>query len=928
MAKPRLSFLVLGILIFALLPYSVQGEESGGVQASANSVAYFPPNPSEGGQVTVRLTLDNTNSAPADDVLYKFYWGSYEPSNLIKAATVDIPASSTIDVEVTKSGLTAGDHQIWITFDYNSAGERLIYKDIPVTGLPNLEVTDFETSPGAVNSGDEVSVSVEVSNTGSENAQSSEVHIELGDESQTLQIPALNSGESAWANLTMTAPESGDNTITATVDLNDAVVESDEDNQFTSILTVSPRMDLLHLNELTVDVNPDSLTGPWNISGTLSRVGGSGQTTVPMWLEILDENQQALPTQMFNVVIDGGSTAQKSWTYQINYTDLANVDPGNHLVTAIIDPYQTGGFIQERTDNDRTSVYIEKYQVPDVVIDVNAIPSKTVLKSDESVTWKVVVINSGQISVRGKLIYTWDGEQIDEGPSSQFTIAAGDSYVWERTLEQKGEGTYNASFLAEWFSADGYYDDNPLNSYAQGEVRYVEQLRLVWSRASMTLVDEKGDNASAPLQAGEKYTISINSLTDKTGTVNYSCEDQLGMQFELIPLTVETSGEFVKIDCTFTASAPYTNVVIMPDNSDVSDPISWNWDTKEDASNIADDAGDMSFATAGLIALIALVMIGILIAAVILTRDREEEVERDIFDYCPSCDGELEGSEDRCPSCSFNLKKARKQFHDCETCGESIPDLLGNCPYCGTMQDTSKYFEKRERRVVEKQEIALPDEEEEIDPETIHATGYEDFDEAIKEFGYASDDLEGDWDESIAKAEADVEAAYDRKVALEESDELDDEEAMSVYTTTLKSIEETFESHDIDAILKDKNIQTHDVEDVDDLSASDASIRAKLYEITGEEGVMPGDEVMIGMGIQDRSLAGNALPEDAMDFSFDDDADEVNPVKAATESNKRRRNIRRRTKQEPEIKMAECGACGSEIPADATECSTCGAKFE
>ena len=154
-------------------------------------------------------------------------------------------------------------------------------------------------------------------------------------------------------------------------------------------------------------------------------------------------------------------------------------------------------------------------------------------------------------------------------------------------------------------------------------------------------------------------------------------------------------------------------------------------------------------------------MIGILVAAIILTRDREEEVDRAIFAYCPACDGQLEGAEDRCPYCSFNLKKARRQFHDCESCGESIPDLLENCPYCGAEQDTGKYFERRERRVVEREEIALPEEEEEVDPETIHATGYEDFDEAIKEFGYESDDLEGDWDDSIAQAEAEVEAAYD-----------------------------------------------------------------------------------------------------------------------------------------------------------------------
>ena len=101
----------------------------------------------------------------------------------------------------------------------------------------------------------------------------------------------------------------------------------------------------------------------------------------------------------------------------------------------------------------------------------------------------------------------------------------------------------------------------------------------------------------------------------------------------------------------------------------------------------------------------------------------------------------------------------------------------------------------------------------------------------------------------------------------------------------------------------------------------------KLYEITGEEGVMPGDDVMIGMGIQDRSLAGNALPEDAMDFSFDDEDDQLNPVKSATEENTRRRNLRRRSKK-PEVKTAECGACGSEIPVDAKECPVCGAKFE
>ena len=438
----------------------------------------------------------------------------------------------------------------------------------------------------------------------------------------------------------------------------------------------------------------------------------------------------------------------------------------------------------------------------------------------------------------------------------------------------------------------------------------------------MELVDSNQEPATFPLMSGDEYTVSIKLASQETGTVNYSCENELGEVFEEIEVTVSTGGQIVTVECTFTASAPYTNINLVPSEEAVGSTQTWNWDSKETSSNVADEAGDMTFQTAGMIAVICLILIAVLVAAVILTRETEEEVERDIFDYCPACGGELTGGEDRCPWCTFNLKKARKQFHDCESCGESIPDLLENCPYCGADQDISKYFEQRQRKVIEKKEVPL-EEVDEVDPETIHAAGYEGFDEAVKEFGYDSDDLEDHWDENIAKAEAEVEAAYDRRMAEEEVD-LDEEEALSTVTTTLKSIEETFEGHDIDAILEDKDIKAH-ADDGGELTASDADIRGKLYEITGEEGVMPGDEVLVGMGIQDRSLAGNVLPDDAMDFSFEDEADELDPVKAAAAENKRRRGVRRRQKQ---ADTAECGACGAAIPVDATECSVCGAKFE
>ena len=920
MARGFLTTVVLALMLVSTMPLSVDAEESGGVQASSSTVAITPQNPTEGSSVTIRLTLYNNNSFEAEDVIYGFYWNGY-PDNVLSVNTVDIPAKSTVDVEVVKSGLTVGDHKVWIDFEYADDGKEYFYREITVTGLADLETDTIATSPSFIQSGDSVLVSTLVENTGSEDADASRMQIELGDQSEVVNVPAIPASSSEWVNHTLVAPSSGTHDITVTLDLDDAVIEADEDNTFSSTLTVEPRMDISHMGDLVVEVEDDSLQGPWTISGMLLRTGGSGTTEVPMSIEVRNDDGINIPMPTFYVNITGGANAQEEWNFELLHTQISSLSPGNHQITATIDPYGTGQFIQETTDNDKISTYFDKFDVPDVAVDPFAVPSRNTVNSGTNVDWSVSITNTGDLDVRGKLIYTWEGQTVNATTQPIISIKAGESYLWQNSLTTES-GSHIAEFEALWVPLPNSYDSNSQNSYANGSVEVNAQLRLTWSKTSMELVDSNGEPATFPLMAGDEYTVSIKLASQETGKVNYSCENELGEVFEEIEVEVSIGGQIVTVECTFIASAPYTNINLIPNETAVSGTQTWNWDSKESSSNVADEAGNITFQTAGMIAVICIILIAVLIAAVILTREVEEEVERDIFDYCPACDGELTGGEDRCPWCTFNLKKARKQFHDCESCGESIPDLLANCPYCGADQDVSKYFEQRERRVVEKEEIPLQ-EEEEIDPETIHAAGYEGFDEAVKEFGYDADDLEEHWDENIARAEAEVEAAYDRRMAEEEA-EMDEEEAFSTVTTTLKSIEETFEGHDIDAILEDKDIKAH-TDDGSELTASDADIRGKLYEITGEEGVMPGDEVQIGMGIQDRSLAGNVLPDDAMDFSFDDDADELNPVKAAAAENKRRRGVRRRQKQ---AETAECGACGADIPVDASECSVCGAKFE
>ena len=50
----------------------------------------------------------------------------------------------------------------------------------------------------------------------------------------------------------------------------------------------------------------------------------------------------------------------------------------------------------------------------------------------------------------------------------------------------------------------------------------------------MELVDSNGELATFPLMAGDEYTVSIKLASQETGKVTYSCENELGDEFEEI----------------------------------------------------------------------------------------------------------------------------------------------------------------------------------------------------------------------------------------------------------------------------------------------------------------------------------------------------------------------------------------------------------
>ena len=929
MAQTRALFLALIMAVMLATPLGVSAYDSGGIEASETQVAMIPSTGlNVGDSVTFYLTLTNTQQNEALNVGYAFYKNQYSSENKFVENVIDIQGDSSQTVDATWDGLLESDDKVWITFEYprNSGNEVSFFIEFEVTGLPNLRVIQTELTPSyMIHAGDTIQLSSLVKNTGSEPAISSQLEVNLPGNlaNQYLLTKSLNASEETWVNTTFTAPQTGSYSIYVTPDFNDDVLEASEQGKSVEVnLIVEPRMDLYHIGALTVSPDTGSSDGPWTVDGAIGRIGESGTTDVTMWLEI-NHDSGMLATQPFTVSVLGPSTSQQAWSTTFDDNLVGTLPPGSYQITAVIDPFNDGAFTQEDTSNDRLSSTFIILQAPDVLVDSIALPSSSIVQAGEKVTWGVSITNLGGETVTGNLEYTFEGVT---DTSTIISLDAGESFYWEAELNT-ASGSHTAQFTAEWIPSLGTTDRDLSNNMATNSITVESGLVLNWAGSSLRILDEGANPVDLPLVEGQQYTFAINLTSQELGELDIYCEDAAqNTNLATINVNVSTIGQKVSIECNFTASAPSTTIQLVPSDPAVTNTYIRKLTTISTTNNDAD--GEQSgMGTAALIGIGVAILIAIFAAAIWLTRETDEEVERHIFDYCPACDGELEGDENRCPHCSFNLSKARKQFHACHACGESVPDLMDNCPYCGTEQDVASFFERRERRTkkpVVVQEIALPEDDE----DTI-VSGTENFAETVKEFGYDEEQLEDDWDENFATAEAqiaEIEQMYEQELDTEGLTPEEIEELESQVTTRLKSLKEMSDgSVNLDDMLAAKGELIAHKDDDSELSASDAEIRGRLYEITGEEGVMPGDEVHIGMGLSDSSIAGNEIEEVSSDFTVADDEQPLNVIEEADELVPARQKPKRRQAIK---KTAECGACGAEIPVMATQCSVCGAEFE
>ncbi|MEC7089172.1 MAG: CARDB domain-containing protein, partial [Candidatus Thermoplasmatota archaeon] len=926
----------LTLLLVSVLPLSAQAGESGGVQSSAVQMSLNPSNPLMGGSVDVEVMLYNSQQTDAFSVEVAFYKENISPDNRLLFDQVTIPAESWYTASTTWSGLTEGVHKIWFEFSAGGDVQVRFNKEFTVAGLANLRIDSVTIDTSTpVYAGDSVALSTHVLNSGTVDAPASKLLVQVPQSPDVLlDTPALTAGSSAWVNTTITAPSSGVHSVQVTPDAENVIEEASEMNKLTAVdLTVATRMDLSFKDGLTITTAEGALEGPWTVEGTMVRTNGTGPLDVPVWVQLPNPSGGLITSQPFTVSFSGVGYSEQPFTTQLTSSTLSSLSEGDHIVTAKINPFNEANLQQERTDNDEASGVLTIYPIPDVYVDANALPTVPSVQSGEDIEWRVTMENTGDIGVSGNIQYEFDGVQ---GQSPPILLDAGEAFTWTVSLST-ALGAHTAEFEGQWVAAPGSWDANKQNSIATGSVMVESKLKLNWEYATFDLRDAENNTAELPLTDGEAYTLTIGLTSQETGSANYTCQDSSNTVLSSMEVDIVNRGDRASLSCTFAATASMTTVRLIPEDASISSTLSRSFATL--ATN-ADGDGAGSSSETGTVALfgaIAVALIGALVAAVVLTREREEEVERDIFEYCPACDGELEGTEDRCPHCSFNLKKARNQFHACHACGETVPDLMENCPYCGAQQDVSSFFERRERREPRqavKEEVALPEED-----ENEIVTGTQNFADAVKEFGFDEEHLEEEWDTNIEAAEAEVEAAYDRRYADEIAMEDMTEEELEAYkeqVTTTLSARRSDDVQDLDSILSEKGELKSLAEETGELSASDAAIREQLFEITGEDGVLPGEKVNIGMSLTDSSFAGNEVSEATANFSFDE-KEEKPPATAKAKADgtapaKGRKAVRRRPSRQPKKQEAPaetdvCGACGADVPVGATECGVCGAKF-
>lgn len=959
----RRTVLLVALLALAAWPLleQVEAEQrnaNGVVADTVNSININPQSVDEGGAVSIQVILGNENIVPAEDVFVEFHKNSYSggavPAN---QQAVDIPAEDVRYVNWSWTGLAASDDRIYVHVSYDGAN-FLLNKSFTVVAKPDLTVGMFTVDPSSdVRPGDNVTLAAQVCNTGGAAAGASTTRLEFeNDLQEDVATPGLAPASCAWANATVEAPVAATWNVIASADIASVVDESDEnDNSRSTTLTIAPRPDYSHNGTVSVTVPPNSLTGPWTLNGTVSRDRGDGPTNVTLAIRHTGLGELARTSVAFG----GTGAADATWSLEVPSSPFSTLGVGQHQVTVLLDPDND---LDQPTLNDAATANLRVIQEPNVRVDsaISLATEATTVLPGSSVTWRVTVTNQGELPTSGLLTALWSGAGGDNEPVS---LAPFESKVIEFTLAAPGTETESAVFTATYTTSS--WDRNPLDNEATRSLRIATPFSLAWVLQSESIQFE-GTPITPPLLLDREYTYLLDITSTGAGTESFECVDRgSGEVYERMTLTFAT-GESKRLSCTFTPIETGSLLlgVVAGNGTVTSRQLTYSvvLSASDGVEDGDDPAGSENFLLVAALLLggFAVLLIIVFIASIYLSRPIDEDVERDIFEYCPSCNGELEGDEAECPHCGLDLHEALSQFHDCENCNETVPDVIEFCPVCGTPQHPERRFERRAMKTSGRLE-AMPTASRTLVDDDAIVKGTQDYDEAVSGFGIKEGALEKEWEKESARADRMMEEMLDRRdQRAAASSEVGHDDDVS---SPLLRDQQYSRDRDLDAFLPDRDTRRSLADDDVEFTASDADYRADLYALTGEEGVMPGERVEISGDVEgDSSIAGNELRPSTADFGIKsggprrvrtrgaEDTPEETPSKGRprrrasrdrakeeddepqpTPSGGRRRAARRRAAPAAEDPTAAthgtCPSCGSNVDVTAPACTVCGHPF-
>ena len=310
----------------------------------------------------------------------------------------------------------------------------------PPVEEPDLEPTSIEVIPSVPTEEQECTVKVTVNNTDTEDADAFNATLKADDVTvQTLLVDGLAADESVTLSFTWTPPDAATYELTATVDPEDAIDESDETNNDISLtVTAVPPPPLPDLTVEFVDLPDEFETEKtYEIKAIVRNIDGADAPRFSVRLEADDTGVQTLSVD--SLAVDESITLAFRWTPP---------EPDTYELTVIVDPGNLIEELDETNNTDSATVTVKEKEVPpaplpDLTVEFVDLPEEFVAGRTYGIEAQVRNIGEGdaetfnvELKANGASVQEIEVESLAAGAdvTLAFTWTPGELFPGDYTL--------------------------------------------------------------------------------------------------------------------------------------------------------------------------------------------------------------------------------------------------------------------------------------------------------------------------------------------------------------------------------------------------------------------------------------------------------------------------------------------------------------